>query len=655
MMIRLPNRTALCACLLVALAGSAHAQDSVATTPGNSDALPAPDIHRTRYVVDLKPIAGSWGTPYFVGPVLKASADNDPMFSTQILGSSALSPDQLTSLIFAPTSYALWTAPGQGVNPTQNSAPGSVSISGYDRQFAIGLSDLSMSATNALGALVGQDTAAPSRLYVERVVAATSRPTLGGDDTATLSLGAIDAHGNLYFRADNFNAPSSISITGENILRAALPLRSNSVNTLLNVGSGNFVSDAAATSFVLNNEIVTTNTPACIPQSAAGSPLGAILDFAGKYRPNGGAGVTSHLASGIAAHRGNPAFSLQTASGVGTIASLARSTSGGGLVDSINLFSVNASGSVVWTGSATLPTNISDGVGFTTNSAGDAQFLQYLSQTSFRGGNGQAAVTRVGSTRMAAATATDPTDGEFIAVASFTGGTPAWTVAAHIGKPVLDGPTGNPIGTIAAFSPAALSAPGLDVLGNVYFTARFDPTVGPDTTGFFKAVNTGSGYRLELLLKAGDSIAGANSNRTYTIEDLFLADSDSIASGSFFSSSVLQPRLPGAPAALAADSHAFGGAIVGAKITYNNAGTPEPYQALLFIGPTTAAPPVGCAGDADGDGAVDIDDLTFVVLRLGNTPGPCGDGDVDGNGVVNIDDLTFVVLRLGTCDAPVCP
>lgn len=58
-----------------------------------------------------------------------------------------------------------------------------------------------------------------------------------------------------------------------------------------------------------------------------------------------------------------------------------------------------------------------------------------------------------------------------------------------------------------------------------------------------------------------------------------------------------------------------------------------------------------CAGDADGNGSVDLDDVTYVVLRLGTSPGVCGVGDVDGSGSVDIDDLTFVVLRLGTCDS----
>jgi hypothetical protein len=66
-------------------------------------------------------------------------------------------------------------------------------------------------------------------------------------------------------------------------------------------------------------------------------------------------------------------------------------------------------------------------------------------------------------------------------------------------------------------------------------------------------------------------------------------------------------------------------------------------------GPCVAAP-VGCDGDADGNQAVDVNDVTFVVNRLGTSPGTCMDGDVDGNGSVDVNDLTYVVNRLGTCD-----
>lgn len=630
----------------------ALAQDSVAVTPGNSDALSPYTNHTTRYIVDLQSLTSSWGNSFFVGPVLKASADNDPMFPTQILGAVAFSPDQIEDVTFASTDFAEWSSPGAGVNIDENSPPMLTPVSGYDRQFAIGMSDLSASATNTIGALVGQDADNVSRLYVTRVTTLVSRGSAGEDDTATLAIGGIDADGNLYIRADDFNAANPLAITGENILRVNAPMRNASVNFPLNTGSGNFAIDLSSTSFLINDEAITTNVPAAVPESLAGSPLGVVLDFASAYRPDGGPGVMLHLDSAVDAHRGNPSFSATSGAGIGAVASLAKAT-GSDFVDSINIFEIDSSGTPVSTTSATLPSPISDGA-FSTNVAGDAQFLHYLSQTSFRGANGQAAVVHDGSAFIAAATATDPTDGDFVAVADFSGGTPSWTIAAHVGKDVLDGPGGSPIGTIATASPATISSPALDVFGNVYFVASFDPTVGSPTTALIKGVNNPGGYELELILKAGDSFVGPNSSRTYTIEELLLADSDSIASGSFFSGSVLQPQIQGLATPTPADPWTFGGALVNAKITYNNAGTPEPYQAALYVGPSTTPAPIGCDGDADGNGDVNVSDISFVIFRLGDSGSPCLEGDTDGDGQVNVQDITYTIFRLGTCN-PVGP
>jgi T5SS/PEP-CTERM-associated repeat protein len=48
-------------------------------------------------------------------------------------------------------------------------------------------------------------------------------------------------------------------------------------------------------------------------------------------------------------------------------------------------------------------------------------------------------------------------------------------------------------------------------------------------------------------------------------------------------------------------------------------------------------------GDINGDGVVDVDDLTAVILAWGVCPAPCA-ADIDGNGVVDVDDLTQVIL-----------
>jgi len=59
---------------------------------------------------------------------------------------------------------------------------------------------------------------------------------------------------------------------------------------------------------------------------------------------------------------------------------------------------------------------------------------------------------------------------------------------------------------------------------------------------------------------------------------------------------------------------------------------------------STIALSAGPEGDADGNRVVDVNDITFVVSRLGGA-GP--EGDADGNGVVDVNDITFVVSRLG--------
>jgi hypothetical protein len=53
------------------------------------------------------------------------------------------------------------------------------------------------------------------------------------------------------------------------------------------------------------------------------------------------------------------------------------------------------------------------------------------------------------------------------------------------------------------------------------------------------------------------------------------------------------------------------------------------------------------AGDADGDGQVDVDDLIAVMLAWGPCPAPpetCLE-DVNVDGQVNVDDLVIVILN----------
>ncbi len=54
-------------------------------------------------------------------------------------------------------------------------------------------------------------------------------------------------------------------------------------------------------------------------------------------------------------------------------------------------------------------------------------------------------------------------------------------------------------------------------------------------------------------------------------------------------------------------------------------------------------------GDADMDGAIDVNDISFVLFRLGDA---CGaglcDGDVNCDGVVDVNDISYVLFRLGS-------
>ena len=52
-----------------------------------------------------------------------------------------------------------------------------------------------------------------------------------------------------------------------------------------------------------------------------------------------------------------------------------------------------------------------------------------------------------------------------------------------------------------------------------------------------------------------------------------------------------------------------------------------------------------CAGDIDGDGAVDVTD---ILITIGNWGGS-GDGDINGDGVVDVSDILALVASWGPC------
>ncbi|MFN7022674.1 MAG: hypothetical protein ACK4WH_15320, partial [Phycisphaerales bacterium] len=309
------SRASLAAATFLGLAGTTCAQDSVPTAAGSNDALSAYDlaVQQRRYVLDLQTVSTSWNNPILVGPILKASRDIDTAFKTQILGSSAVSPSLALNTFFPSRTFSLWNAPGQGVNPTFNTAPASsVSVTDFATQFGVAASDFSLNPTNIIGAIIGRAANNPGRLYVDRTVAAVSRTSNTGADSCTLSLGSVDAQGNVLVRADNFNTlPATANrVLGDNIARIALPARNTGVRNQLTSNAGvNTSSDSSATTYVVSNEATPTNVPAILLQPNTG-PFGLVLDFTNRLRVGSStANLTnlgaSHLAPGISGHRGN--------------------------------------------------------------------------------------------------------------------------------------------------------------------------------------------------------------------------------------------------------------------------------------------------------------------------------------------------------------
>jgi hypothetical protein len=56
--------------------------------------------------------------------------------------------------------------------------------------------------------------------------------------------------------------------------------------------------------------------------------------------------------------------------------------------------------------------------------------------------------------------------------------------------------------------------------------------------------------------------------------------------------------------------------------------------------------------DVNGDFAIDVNDISYVLFRLGDTglagAGPIAlEGDANRDGVIDVNDISFVLFRLG--------
>ncbi len=646
-----PRETVLRAAALViasGLAAPAVAQDSVAGTPDSGgDALSAYDTARqtTRYAVDLVPITTSWGNTWAVAPVLKATRDADVLFNTLALGVTSVSPDVEGSVALggAERSFSVWSGPGFGIAP-ENNAASTVDVPSLDQRFGVVFGDLNSDATNAVGALIGFNDDEPNRAWVRRTNAAHSRTFEFLSDTSSVIPSAIDAAGLVHLRVDGFNTSVSSTVLGDNIVTVDLPARSASSLNGISKGSGssNQAFDGSATDFAINNSDTLLNPPAALPSSAAsggaGQPL--VLDFASQYGVGGGAATGAHLNIIATSHRGNPTFTLANPlGGVGTVASLTRTNFDDTRTDAFNVFAVDASGAPLASEPAVLPVPMPDDASL--NASSEAEFLAYDNQTVFRGPIGHVGLGSdgVGGPLVAAATATDPVAGEFIAVARFDSSV-QWSTAAKIGQAVLDGPGGSSVGTLAAGAPVSLSIPAVDLEGNVYFVGLVDDGQGGDPApSLIRAVNAPGGYELELLLSEGQAVLGANSDVEWTVSRIVLGDSDSVASAGFHGASVLQPQSR--PASDAGDPFAVGGVTLSAQITYAR-GAGEQYEAVLLLRPVEGDVANLCAADFDGNGIVDGADFGTFGAAFGSSSGDANylpDADFDNNGTIDGADF----------------
>jgi len=86
------------------------------------------------------------------------------------------------------------------------------------------------------------------------------------------------------------------------------------------------------------------------------------------------------------------------------------------------------------------------------------------------------------------------------------------------------------------------------------------------------------------------------------------------------------------------------------QVIVKGSGTQAYYDGAQWLNPdgsTVVVPPTTKAGDANGDGVVNIKDATLVSLNWGKTGMTRAQGDLNADGVVNIKDATLVSLNWG--------
>ncbi|HED54366.1 MAG TPA: hypothetical protein ENJ00_09250 [Phycisphaerales bacterium] len=690
------------------LAAPALAQDSVSST-GAGDALDAytASTQVVKYTAKMTPFTSAVGDSYGIVPLVKASASLpiDPFFNHLISG-QAMSRHILPNTLSSGT-YADWSTGGPGVNPTNNSAPGSVNLPGGSLfSTAVSFAEFGNSANNIIAGLVTFDPANPATLYVDRIVAATNQSTSTPDtDNSQFGMGVIDANLNLSFRADGFGTLGGNRLTATNIFRVNAELRANGTLNEINNSGG---TDAAATERLLTNNATNHSPPTQIPE-ADGGPSAFGPNFLSQHVHNDYmSATTAHLTSTFAGltsatdHRGTFGYAPITPFGgtdVGTAIALER-INGTDTVD-LGIYGLDAIGTPTSVAVFQAPTMIPDGID--PYIAPFAEFQLYRSQMAFRGPSGAAALsTNANGDVLAAAVfdiacvncggltygggaGTAPIQG--ISVLSFDpadpAGTQSWTLAAWVdgdtgvGKPIRDG-SGTVIGEltpIAVFGVAGPSISGvsMDAAGNIYFLSPF-LDYGPDgmigtadddfDTGIFRAIYDPilGGYDLDLLIQTGQVFTSANTGLDYVITFLDIADANSSSSGTFFGHNTTYDGFPGlADPADPANHFNLGGLTFAASMIYDSNADglfdtltgDENYSYLFYVQPLGGSNITDCNNNGIDD-AIDIANGTSTDLNGDGIPDECPGqstrlcADVNNNGVVEASDFSAWIAAFNT-------
>ncbi|MDP1661378.1 MAG: GC-type dockerin domain-anchored protein [Phycisphaerales bacterium] len=572
---------------------------------------------------------------------------------------------------------------------------------------------------NLIASIVSLAPQYPGRVYVSRTVAATNK-TSTQSANATLGLGMIDPAGNLVALGDGVGLSGPNPISNKKTFALDTSARSAITVNMLSESGGVDTAATRIVGSSPTTQTTPTLIPSLLAGRPITLGADLANNFRYEATPNILSSTTTHLGAGVTARGTlsfSPAVfaPLGTGTRLGTAAILSRATSTT-KTRGISVWSLLNNGAP----SGTLRVEMPAGVGqlidlddsFDPSAAfgspENQEFTNYHSQTVYRGPNGPVATTvlpggdlLVAAAASAASAAVPAGMNNYIAVARVNATTQAvsWTLAAHTGNSAgaagglakaiygdngADGIPGTgdagendgvvdatPIGLLCLASEVSpgvttgpsLSAPAMDSSGNVYFMSgvqlRDSSAQGHRNTLALLKANLDRAtnrYRLELIAELNTVLPGLNSARNYQVQFFSVADSDSIDSGTIWSSSTVPGPLAGMNAATLpyGSPLTLGALVFRARIVYDantngqyadptlpgGSGTDESYNVAMLLLPARPVADVGSQGGiAPGDGRYDNND--FVVFIDAFFAGNNALADVGGQGGVTTPDGTL--------------